>query len=145
MNQTAFVVNVPTCNQTAVLLAEIFTNPSMFGGGGSTVDTSPMILQTRVARQRSFVGGGNPLMEAEFMATYQDGKYLEQVKHAAFDAEHNLGSETPFYGIYRCRGCGWEVVSEKGKPLPPQNHHTHTQQQGAIRWRLVVYADHKQK
>jgi hypothetical protein len=29
--------------------------------------------------------------------------------------------------------------------LPPQNHHQHTQQQGAIRWRLAVIADHEPK
>ena len=79
------------------------------------------------------------------MATYKHGQYLEQLDNAAFDAEHKPGAETPFSGIYRCLGCGLEVVSEKGKPLPPQNHHQHTRLQGTIRWRLVVYADHQQK
>jgi hypothetical protein len=79
------------------------------------------------------------------MATYKYGQYLAKVDHAAFDTIHKPGTATPFSGVYRCMGCHAEVVSEKAKPLPPQNHHQHTPEQGEIRWRLVVYADHEKK
>jgi hypothetical protein len=48
-------------------------------------------------------------------------------------------------GIYRCMGCGREVASNESEPLPPQNHHQHNQNQGSIRWKLIVYADHREK
>jgi hypothetical protein len=72
------------------------------------------------------------------MAQYKYAKYIEQNNHAAFDAIHQPGTATPYSGIYRCEGCGRNDVSTEGHPLPPQNHHQHTAQQGAIRWRLVV-------
>jgi hypothetical protein len=79
------------------------------------------------------------------MALYKYNQYLTQSQHESFDQIHNPGAATPFSGIYRCEGCGREVVSESGKPLPPQNHHQHALAQGAIRWRLTVYADHEPK
>lgn len=79
------------------------------------------------------------------MALYKDAKYLTQNNDAAFDKEYNPGDITPYSGIYRCMGCGHEIVSEENKPFPPQNHHQHTTVQGKIRWKMVVYADHKQK
>ncbi|WP_230944020.1 pentapeptide repeat-containing protein [Burkholderia vietnamiensis] len=36
----------------------------------------------------------------------------------------------------RCEGCGQNAVSTCGHPLPPQNLHQHTANQGRIRWRL---------
>ena len=48
-------------------------------------------------------------------------------------------------GIYRCSGCGREITSEQSKPLPSHDHHEHTERQGAIRWMLIVYADHRSK
>jgi DNA-directed RNA polymerase subunit RPC12/RpoP len=51
----------------------------------------------------------------------------------------------PHSGIYRCMGCGREVVAEESRKLPPQNHHEHSSAQGKIRWRMIVYADHKPK
>jgi len=79
------------------------------------------------------------------MATYKHSQYLITSSDAAFDVIHNPGAATPYSGIYRCEGCGREVVSEETKPLPPQNHHQHTQYQGHIRWRMIVYADHRPK
>jgi len=72
------------------------------------------------------------------MALYKFSKFLEVSTHAAFDAIHEAGVPTPFSGIYRCTGCGHEVTSVRPHPLPPQNHHQHTQAQGRIRWQLVV-------
>lgn len=79
------------------------------------------------------------------MAMYKDARFLTQSNSNAFDAVHPPGTVTPLSGIYRCEGCGRELVSEQARPLPPQNHHQHTGMQGAIRWRLIVYADHDPK
>jgi hypothetical protein len=72
------------------------------------------------------------------MAWYKYGNFLEQKTSAEFDAIHSPGTTTGWSGLYRCEGCGREVVSTSGNPLPPQNHHQHTYSQGAIRWRLIV-------
>jgi hypothetical protein len=79
------------------------------------------------------------------MATYRYAQYLQQFDHQAFDTTHSPGSVPPFSGIYRCMGCGREVVAEQSRQLPPQNHHQHSTSQGHIRWRLIVYADHQPK
>lgn len=51
---------------------------------------------------------------------------------------------TPFSGIYKCVGCGREIVSAKSNPLPPQNDHQHdSASEGEIRWQLIVRADHQ--
>jgi hypothetical protein len=72
------------------------------------------------------------------MAVYKYVQFLEQSNHAAFDQLHEPGAKTPYSGIYRCHGCGRNDVSTEGHPLPPQNHHQHTPQQGRIQWRLIV-------
>jgi hypothetical protein len=77
------------------------------------------------------------------MALYKYAAYLTQSTDAAFDALHNPGVPTPHSGIYRCEGCGHEIVSETGKTLPPQNHHQHPNPRLAIQWRLAVYPQSK--
>ncbi|HLE57524.1 MAG TPA: protein L [Rhodothermia bacterium] len=75
------------------------------------------------------------------MALY---KYTQKVRRSgdrAFDALQVAGAQTPHPGIYMCEGCGREIVSACGFPLPPQNHHEHTPEQGPIRWRMIVYAE----
>ena len=72
------------------------------------------------------------------MATYKDSRYLQPSNDVAFDQIHTASTVTPYSGIFRCEGCGHEVVSTRGYPLPPQNHHQHSVLQGAIRWRLIV-------
>jgi hypothetical protein len=79
------------------------------------------------------------------MAIYKHIQHLSHSNEDEFDKEHGPGSTTPLSGIYRCMGCGREVVSEEGKPFPPQNHHQHSFQQGSIRWKLIVFADHRPK
>lgn len=79
------------------------------------------------------------------MAFYKSGSYLQLINDSSFDAEHRPGSTTPFSGIYRCMGCGREMVSEADKPFPSQNYHQHAPAQGAIRWKLIVFADHRPK
>lgn len=77
------------------------------------------------------------------MALYKNAQYLGQSTDGAFDALHNPGAATPHSGIYRCENCGDEVASNAGNPLPPQNHRQHNPNQGAIRWRMIVYAQTK--
>jgi len=79
------------------------------------------------------------------MALYKYGAYLTQSQDASFDLEHAPGSKPPHSGIYRCGGCGREIVAEQNRQFPPQNHHAHAVNQGPIRWRMVVYADHQPK
>jgi hypothetical protein len=76
------------------------------------------------------------------MALYKYAAYLTQNQDGAFDQSYPPGAHTPLSGIYRCMGCGREVVSEHAKPLPSQNHHGHLPIQG---WRMVVWADHNPK
>jgi hypothetical protein len=56
----------------------------------------------------------------------------------AFDDLLTPGTNTSFSGIYRCEACHHEIVSEKGKPLPSQNHAQHDPKVGKIIWRLVA-------
>jgi len=77
------------------------------------------------------------------MALYKYSNYLTQTNDAAFDAVHQPGAATPNSGIYRCEGCGHEIASNAGNPLPPQNHHQHGSSSGSIRWKLIVYAQTK--
>ena len=74
------------------------------------------------------------------MASYKNGNFLQQNLSEAFDVNHAPGVQAPNPGIYRCTGCGDEIGIAKGHTLPPQNHHQHTQGQGAIRWQLIVFA-----
>lgn len=74
------------------------------------------------------------------MPIVNDEKYFTQ-KGAGleFNAEHGPGGEIKYSGIYRCVGCGHEVVAEKGRKLPPENHHEHAPwEHGDIRWQLVA-------
>ena len=72
------------------------------------------------------------------MATYKDSQYVTQRNDPRFDRDYTPGSTPDDSGIYRCMGCGREVVAEASRTLPPQNHHQHTSSQGSIRWRLIV-------
>lgn len=74
------------------------------------------------------------------MASYRYLKFLQLNEHQEFDNNHAPGVQAPNPGIYRCTGCGDEIGIAKGHTLPPQNHHQHTQGQGAIRWQLIVFA-----
>jgi hypothetical protein len=79
------------------------------------------------------------------MARYKHKEFLVQDDDTAFDPDHRPGAAPQHSGIYRCMGCGREIVAEQDREFPPENHHQHTTQQGAIRWRLIVYADHLPK
>jgi hypothetical protein len=72
------------------------------------------------------------------MALYKYQQVLSLADHPEFDTFYHPGGITAWSGIYRCEGCGREIVHTTGKPLPPQNHHQHAVAQGTIRWRLIV-------
>ncbi len=76
--------------------------------------------------------------KTEEMAQYKYSHYLENSSDPRFDPAFPPGTEAPHSGIYKCQGCGTEVVSDAGEPLPPQSHHQHSLNQGRIAWRLVV-------
>ncbi len=79
------------------------------------------------------------------MASYKYIKYLGQSTSDTFDQITHPSEQTPYSGIYRCEGCGREISSVHPHTMPPQNHHQHSTTQGAIRWRLIVWADHNPK
>jgi hypothetical protein len=79
------------------------------------------------------------------MALYKSSDYLRQVNDAAFYTDHEPGTTAVHSGIYRCMGCGREIVLDENRSLPSENHHQHRIGQVPIRWRLIVYADHKPK
>ena len=47
------------------------------------------------------------------MALYKYSQYLTASTDSAFDAEYKPGATPPHSGIYRCLGCGREVVAER--------------------------------
>ena len=75
------------------------------------------------------------------MALYKYAQIVKASDDSAFDTIHTPGTNTAHSGIYRCEGCGKEVTSNAGNPLPPQNHHQHSVSQGHVRWRLAVYSE----
>jgi hypothetical protein len=60
------------------------------------------------------------------MALYKFSNYLIKSDDNSFDMEYKPGAAPPHSGIYRCLGCGREVVAEESRQLPPQNHHEHS-------------------
>jgi hypothetical protein len=79
------------------------------------------------------------------MAIYKNGNNLQQSQDGSFDTVHEPGAAVPHSGIYRCTGCGKEIVAESARQFPSQNHHQHMPLRGAIRWQMIVYADHEPK
>jgi hypothetical protein len=74
------------------------------------------------------------------MALYKYSQFIGHSDHASFDGTHKPGQLTPHSAIYRCTGCGKEIVSETNKPFPPQNHHQHTNAMVPILWQMIVFA-----
>jgi hypothetical protein len=77
------------------------------------------------------------------MAQYKYSNYLNQSDHSAYDTLYKPGDNCPNSGVYRCEECGHEIASNKGNPLPPQNHHQHAAGVGPIRWKMIVFAQQK--
>ena len=74
------------------------------------------------------------------MPLIKDSQYLRAGYGVAFDYILSPGFHTPFSGIYRCEGCGFEIAAIRGHPLPPDDHKGHALSCGPIRWRLVAQA-----
>ena len=72
------------------------------------------------------------------MAQYKYFHYLTNLSDPKFDPAHAPGAVTPHSGIYKCQGCGIEIISTAGDPLPPPSHHQHSLNQGGVAWRLIV-------
>ena len=72
------------------------------------------------------------------MAYYQNSNWVKHAAGTIFDSIHKPGEKPVVSGIYRCIGCGHEVVAESSREFPPQNHHQHTKEQGDIQWQLAV-------
>jgi hypothetical protein len=69
---------------------------------------------------------------------YKYVQFLQVSTDVAFDQVNSPGIAAPHSGIYRCDGCGRCITEVAGRPLPSQNHHQHSYQQGTIRWRLAA-------
>jgi hypothetical protein len=74
------------------------------------------------------------------MALYKYSHYLTNIADSRFDPALKPGTTAAYAGIYKCQGCGQEVACNIGDPLPPENHHQHALDQGAVAWRLIVAA-----
>jgi hypothetical protein len=74
------------------------------------------------------------------MAIYKYVGFIGKLDLTAFDQLYNPGDRTPFTGIYRCEACGHEDARNTGDPLPPEDHAQHNPNQGAVKWRLTVFA-----
>lgn len=79
------------------------------------------------------------------MAAYQDGSTLRHIVNQEFDKTYKPGATPPYSGIYRCQGCGVEIVAEQERTFPPtracEEHHPESKL-GHVLWRLSVFADH---
>jgi hypothetical protein len=75
------------------------------------------------------------------MALFGDSRLVKKSGNTAFDAKIVAKMAAPWSGIYRCPGCGREVVAKEGEALPPAGHHHHSITQGDIRWQLIVAAE----
>lgn len=72
------------------------------------------------------------------MAAYKYSQYLNHRADALFDQTFSPGTPTPHSGIYGCEVCNDEIASNKGNPLPSQNHKQHPYPHSSIKWRLRV-------
>jgi hypothetical protein len=72
------------------------------------------------------------------MAWYKYSTFFANSNLDEFDKVYAPGAVIAWSGIYRCEGCGHEIVHTLHHPLPSQNHHQHAANEGKIRWRLVA-------
>ena len=77
------------------------------------------------------------------MAWYKDDTHVKVFEGNVFDTDHRPATHAPMAGIYRCTGCGREVAVDSQQPLPDESHHHHSMNKGAVRWRLIVFANHE--
>ena len=94
--------------------------------------------------------GGAPLKSTPRTLQFRflDGFYkyrhlLSASEDLVFDHDHQPGDWAKLSGIYRCAACGRETVVREGEDFP--SDHGHAVTEGPVRWRLLVYADHRAK
>ncbi|PZQ36299.1 MAG: protein L [Pseudomonas putida] len=77
------------------------------------------------------------------MSWYTNNSALTRADHPSdtWNQTFGPGQIVPASGIYRCVGCRKEITSNHGDPFPPQNHHQHSAQQGAVRWKMNVWTN----
>ena len=74
------------------------------------------------------------------MAQFKYAYYVAPNGSRRFDHVSPKGAPAPHAGIYFCEGCAREVALARGDPLPGDGDHEHANEQGSIRWRLIVAA-----
>jgi hypothetical protein len=77
------------------------------------------------------------------MASYKYRHLLSASEDLVFDHDHRPGEAARLSGIYRCPACGRESVVREAEAFPADHEHRMTE--GPVRWRLLVYADHRAK
>lgn len=77
------------------------------------------------------------------MSLFRRSNDIEVSLSPEFDREYEPGQTPARSGIYRCRGCGCEVVALDSQPFPAVSHPKHSLNQGTVRWRLAVAAQHE--
>jgi hypothetical protein len=76
------------------------------------------------------------------VATYKYPNIIgPETGEVEFDRLHTPGEAVPLSGIYRCEGCAFEDVGERGRIFPPARD-PHVCRPGATKWRLIVKAIH---
>ena len=75
------------------------------------------------------------------MSLFRRSNDIEVSISPEFDREYEPGQTPVHSGIYRCRGCGREIVARGTQPLLVEHHpQPHSPTQGQVRWRLAVAA-----
>jgi hypothetical protein len=74
------------------------------------------------------------------MSLFRRSNDIEVSISPEFDREYEPGQTPVYSGIYRCRGCGCEIVVQGTRPLAVDKHPQHSPGQGPVRWRLAVAA-----
>src|SRR5438309_5082110 len=75
---------------------------------------------------RRSLGQGDRAWGGRFVTLFRRSNDVEVSISPEFDREYRP-EEMPIHtGIYRCRGCGCEIVAEANKPFPPEKHPRHS-------------------
>ena len=72
------------------------------------------------------------------MSMFRRSNDIEVSISPEFDREYEPGQTPVHSGIYRCRGCGCEIVAHGSKPFLVDGHPKHSPAHGPLRWRLAV-------
>jgi hypothetical protein len=73
------------------------------------------------------------------MPVYHDVIYFSHSTEEVFNRLYEAEEKPLLSGIYRCTGCGRETVAEQACKFPDLKSHCHSDVQGPVRWKLLVY------